>query len=211
MCTCSLKQTFKNWRCKATQEYPKIVWNPKVHYRVYNSLPLVSILSQINPVHTTSSSLSKIILISSRLRLGLPSVIFLRFPHQNSLCIPLLPMCATCPAHAIFIDLILITLSEEYKLWSSSLFNFLQPHIISSLFSPNIILSTLFTNTLSLYSPLIVRDQVSLPHKNATKYMFSHGETAEMRNICYYFSSLYSNDYVSRKGIDTCSSWNCLL
>jgi hypothetical protein len=34
----------------ATQETPSILWKPEAHYHVNKGLPLVSILSRMNPV-----------------------------------------------------------------------------------------------------------------------------------------------------------------
>jgi hypothetical protein len=89
---------------------------------------------------------------------------------SHPFALPVSPIRVTCLTHLILLDLlVLITLGEEYKSCSSSLCSFLHPPVTSSLFGPNIFLSTLFSNTLSLFSSLNVRDQVSHPYRTTGK------------------------------------------
>ena len=117
-------------------------------------------VSPIQSIYPHPTSWRYILILSTHLRLGLPSGLFPSSFPSKALYTPLLsPIRATCPAHLILLDFIPRTiLGEEYSSFSSSLCSFFHSPVTSSLLDPNILLNTLFSNTLSLRSSLNVSD-----------------------------------------------------
>ena len=83
----------------ARHEISSILWNPKVPYRVCNSLPLFPLLGRINPAHDLPSCFFKVhFSISSHIRLGVPGCLFCSsFPGKILSALLLSPIHAICP------------------------------------------------------------------------------------------------------------------
>ena len=102
-------------------------------------------LSWVSPIQSTYPHLTSwrsILILSTLLRLGLPSGLFPSGFPTKTLYTPLSsPIRATCPDNLILLDFIPRTiLGEEYKTFISSLCSLLQSPVTSSLLGPSIYL-----------------------------------------------------------------------
>ena len=111
----------------------------------------VSWTNPIQSIYPHPTSWRSLLMLSTHVRLGLPSSLFPSGFPTKTLYTPLSsPIRATCPAHLILLAYITsIILGEEYKSFSPSLCNLLHSPVTSSLLGPNILLNTMFSTTLS--------------------------------------------------------------
>jgi hypothetical protein len=84
-------------------------------------------------------------------------------PYENLNTLLIFPTPPTCCDHHFLLEMIiLIIFGDKLLVLSSSLCNFLHPPVVFSLLSPNIPLSTLFSNALSLCSSANVKRRTFL-------------------------------------------------
>ena len=159
-------------RFAVSQKILRILWNPKVHYRIHKRPPPVPILSQLEPVHNPTSHFLKI-----HLNIILPSTpgspqwsLSFRFPTKTLYTTPPHTCYMPRPSHS----------SQFYQphntgwgvhIINFSLRSFLHSPATLTLLGPNILLSTIFSDTLTVSSSVNVSDQVSHLHKITVKFV----------------------------------------
>ena len=157
-------------RFSDTQEIPRILMEHEDSLPYSQKPPPVPVMSQINLVHTPTSKFLKIYL-----NIILPSTpesskwsLSLRFPHQKPLYASAHTRYMPRPSHSS------LFYNPNKIGWAVKTIKFFNMYfsplpVTSSLLGQNILITTLFSNTLSLRSSPKVSDQVSHPYETRNK------------------------------------------
>jgi hypothetical protein len=163
-------------------------------------------------------SLRSVLIPSSCLRLGLPSSLFPSgFPTETLRTFLSSPMHATCSTHLIRFDLIcLMVFGDEYKIWNSSLCNFLHSAVTSSLLGPHETQCLLRNTTHSLF-PIISWQNHCVPSASlsASHYIYQWKPLLNIpkkynRNYWYFLfteeKKLDLHNYLAHAGVCVCTN-----
>jgi hypothetical protein len=159
----------------ASYEIPHLLWNQKVHCRVHKIPPPTSILSHMNQIRTLQPYFPKIsfnIVLSSTPRSFKWSLSF-RLSSQNFVRISHLPNSCqmVCPCHLPLFD-------DPNNIWWIHIIKllimqfFFHPPVTSSALSLNVLLSSPFSNTVSLCSSINVETKFHTHTKQEVKLWF---------------------------------------